>query len=219
MKNVNENKLCFIICSNNALFLDECMLYLSLLEVPEGMETELLVIEDAKSMTAGYNEGMNATDAKYKVYLRQDTFIVCRDFIFKILEIFQFDSKIGMIGMIGAAKLSTDAVMWHEERCGDFYGLDQMPDNGLQDIERLEAGYKQVEVVDGFLIATQYDLPWREDILDGWDFYDVSQCMEFRRAGYKIVVPAQNPSWTNRQPSVLRSPGHRRGIVWRTQYF
>lgn len=44
-------------------------------------------------------------------------------------------------------------------------------------------------------MATQYDLPWREDIFHGWHFYDISQCMEYRRAGYKIIVPAQTPNW------------------------
>ena len=87
--------------------------------------------------------------------------------------------------------------MWHGERCGDFYNLDGLLKNGLKGIEKLEDGIREVQAVDGLLIATQYDLPWREDILLQWDFYDVSQCLEFRRAGYKVVVPTQNPSWTN----------------------
>ena len=31
----------------------------------------------------------------------------------------------------------------------------------------------EVEGVDGLLMATQYDIPWREDLFDGWDFYDL----------------------------------------------
>lgn len=42
--------------------------------------------------------------------------------------------------------------------------------------------------VDGMLIMTQYDIPWREDLFHKWDFYDISQCHEFRRKGYKVVV-------------------------------
>lgn len=197
MKTYNENKISFIICSNNEQFLNECVVYLEQLIVPEGIQTELLIINDAKSMTAGYNEAMKASDAKYKVYLHQDTFIICRDFISNILAIFRENPRIGMIGMIGAEKLSRDGVMWHENRCGDFYNLDKMLEEGLEGIEKIDSGIRQVQVVDGLLMATQYDIPWREDILLGWDFYDVSQCLEFSRAGYEIVVPAQNPSWTN----------------------
>lgn len=194
MKRLNDKKICFIFCTNNQQYADECMLYLSLLQVPEGYETEVLAIEDAGSITQGYNEGMRASDAKYKVYLHHDTFITEPQFIQKLLNVFAQDESIGLFGMVGAEKLSKDGVMWHEERCGDFYRLDLINDSDVN-IVCLEEGVKEVAVVDGLLIATQYDIPWREDLLKGWDFYDVSQCMEFHRAGYRVVVPAQNPAW------------------------
>lgn len=52
-----------------------------------------------------------------------------------------------------------------------------------------------VDAVDGLLMMTQYDLPWREDLFSDFDFYDVSQAFEFRRAGYEIVVPYQEEPW------------------------
>ena len=50
-------------------------------------------------------------------------------------------------------------------------------------------------MVDGLLMVTAYDLPWREEWFDGWDFYDASQSFEFRKAGYKVVVPVQKSYW------------------------
>ncbi len=197
MKIYNEKKICFIICTNDELQLQECLLYLNLLKVPKGYEIELLTIMDAESMASGYNEGMNASDAKYKIYLHQDSFITEPFFLEKMLQVFKRDKKIGMFGIVGAEKLSRDGVMWHEERCGNFYRLDAMIARGYSDMKHLKKGVREVEVVDGFLMATQYDITWREDILKGWDFYDVSQCMEFRRAGYKVVVPAQKSVWVN----------------------
>ena len=44
-------------------------------------------------------------------------------------------------------------------------------------------------------MITQYDLSWREDIFDGWHFYDLSQSIEFLRKGLNIVVPSQQTSW------------------------
>lgn len=45
------------------------------------------------------------------------------------------------------------------------------------------------------ILITQYDVDWRSDLFDGWDFYDISQCEEFRRVGYKVVVPYQGEVW------------------------
>lgn len=42
--------------------------------------------------------------------------------------------------------------------------------------------YQNVDAVDGLLMMTQYDLPWRDDLFSDFDFYDVSQAFEFRRA-------------------------------------
>ena len=61
-------------CTNNQRYMEEAIYYITHLRVPEGYQISFLAIEDAKSMTAGYNEGMQASNAKYKVYLHQDTF-------------------------------------------------------------------------------------------------------------------------------------------------
>lgn len=192
---LDEHKICFIICANDELQLQECVMYLSLLHIPEGYQTDLVIIKDAASMTAGCNEGMKSSDAKYKIYLHQDTFIVEHFFLDKLLKLFRKDRKIGMIGVMGAEHLSRDGIMWHEKRCGNSYRLEELIKEGFDNIEQQKCRNREVEVIDGQLMATQYDLPWREDIFQGWDCYDVSQCMEFRRRGYKIIVPAQKENW------------------------
>ena len=53
----------------------------------------------------------------------------------------------------------------------------------------------EVEALDGLLLATSRDVRWREDLFDGWDFYDVSQCLEMRRMGWRVVVPCQETPW------------------------
>lgn len=193
---MNERKFCFIMCTNREDYRDETLLYLSRLRVPEGYDTEVLTVEQAVSMTAGYNEGMHASDAKYKIYLHQDVFILEPDFLQKILRIFEGDAKIGMIGMVGVKTLPEDGVMWHGERCGNLYGADRLLRDGREDaIFPLVKPLQEVEAVDGLLMSTQYDIEWREDILKAWDFYDVSQCLEFRKRGYKVVVPFMEKPW------------------------
>ena len=70
-----KEKMCFIICATNKTYLDECIYYIKKLNCPEKIEVEIVCINDAKSMCAGYNQGMNRSNAKYKVYLHQDVFI------------------------------------------------------------------------------------------------------------------------------------------------
>lgn len=53
----------------------------------------------------------------------------------------------------------------------------------------------EVEGIDGMLMATQYVIPWREDLFDGWDFYDLSQSFEMKRRGRRIVVPVHKQPW------------------------
>ena len=188
---LNEKKVAFIICANDDLFLDECIRYIRWLEVPEGIEVEILEIREARSMTSGYNEGMNSSDAKYKVYMHQDVFLINKYFIYDILSIFRSDDSIGMIGMAGSPKMPDNGIMWSEKRVGMVNKADSWEGYRYS----LEDGVWEVEAVDGLLMATQTDIPWREDLFDGWDFYDASQSCEMRKNGYRIVVPVQNYAW------------------------
>lgn len=194
-KKVNDRKIAFIICANNSLYYEECVWYINQLCVPDDMEIDILCITEAEGMTQGYNAAMEGTDAKYKVYLHQDVFIYYKNFIIEILKIFQADAKIGMLGVIGGVHLPQNAVIWNAWNVGSTYGCNSKI--------MLEINYNQenseipmeVEAIDGMLMATQYDIEWREDLELGWDFYDISQSLEFRRRGYKVVVPFQESPW------------------------
>lgn len=190
---MNERKICFIACVNNDKYEREMLKYIEHLEIPEGYETEYLSIRDAKSMASGYNEGMRGSDAKYKVYLHQDVFIVNPYFIRDVLEIFE-DERIGMLGMVGSPRMPENAIMWNAPRVGRLY-FNMIYNSGESVFQPIEGKYCEVQAVDGLLIATQYDVPWREDLFQNWDFYDVSQSSEFIRRGYRVVVPEQKSSW------------------------
>lgn len=195
MREVDEYKICFIICANKDYFLEECLLYLEQLEVPKGYEVEVISVTEAKSMAAGYNEGMNATNAKYKIYLHQDVFIVYKGFLQAVLDIFAANSSIGLIGMVGAPKMSVTGVMWAAKRVGKLYGQSRSLKEYGEYRYSVKDGAYEVEAIDGLMMITNRDIPWREDIFDGWDFYDVSQSFEFQKAGYKVVVPEQHCPW------------------------
>lgn len=192
---MDVKKICFIMCVNNKLYMQEAIYYISRLNVPDGYTIDVLTVQDAAGMTSGYNEAMTASDAKYKVYLHQDVMITESDFIQHLLDLFQ-NQDIGMIGMVGTPKLPEDGVMWHSFGVGRLYSsnIEHISDVQIGKVPE-EKTCQEVEAVDGLLIATQYDIKWRDDIFQKWDFYDVSQSFEFRRQGYKVVVPKMERSW------------------------
>lgn len=195
MKNLDDKKVCFIICCNQKVYFDECLLYLQQLHVPDGFSTDILTISDAPSMTKGYQAAMEESDAKYKIYMHQDVFILYPFFLDSLIQVFQSDQRIGLAGMVGVPVFPDDYMMWTGERIGNICNRNTPPGDYQHYRYELIHGYSVVEAVDGFLMATSYDVPWRTDLLDGWDFYDVSQCFEFRRQGYQAVVPVQRLPW------------------------
>ena len=201
---MKENEICFILCTNDRLYAEECMYYIRHLIIPEGYTIDILTVEDAKSMTSGYNEAMRYSQAKYKVYLHHDTFIVNPHFIRDMLDVFRKDPEIGMLGMVGAPTMPINGIMWETARAGMLYQrmVDAINYREMKLTNQTGGGstrsndvYWEVEAIDGFLMATQYDIPWREDLFDKWDFYDASQSMEFIRHGYKVVVPKMKEPW------------------------
>lgn len=196
---LNPNKFSFIICTNNEIYLQECIHYINHLVVPDGYSYDILTIRDAPCMTAGYNEGMNASDSKYKIYMHQDVFILNQNFLSDILSIFQSDSAIGMIGMVGYPSVAPTAIMWTGKRFGAtyLYGVHHAYPNADYTTYQYKSsdGYSDVALIDGLMMITSYDFPWNEEDLTAWHFYDAFHSMNFLLSGYRIVVPNQSLPW------------------------
>lgn len=195
---MNDHKFAFIMCCNNEMLMDESLAYLSKLSVPEGYEVEVFTITDAKSMTSGYNDAIKSSDAKYKIYMHQDVFILNPNFLERILDIFKSDSKIGMIGLIGYPILAENAIMWESDRVGavPMYGIKGA--YGKIDFENdpfdVAKDVIDVAAIDGLCMITQYDIPWDSDF-NAWDFYDASHSVDVLLEGYRVVVPNQAIPW------------------------
>lgn len=190
-----EKKVAFIICVNDENWYHETKLYLNNLIIPDGMAIELVPVRGAKSICQGYNMGMKQTAAKYKVYLHQDVLITNKNFIKDILHIF-VDRTIGALGVAGAKKIPSDGVWWNTS-CPAGRVLQIIDPETVTKFEspKFSGVCTDVEAVDGVVIVTQVDIPWREDLFTGWHFYDISQCKEMQRHGYRVVVPQQNDFW------------------------
>ena len=167
---MDNQKITFIVCSDSELCYEECLGYIDRLRIPDGYEIDVICITGADSMTEAYNAAMESSDAKYKIYLHQDVFILYPYFLYSLVEIFQVSSHIGMIGMAGTDVFPEDYMMWSQSLVGNICSKSGPPCDYKNYRYKLEDNFSVMDAIDGLLIATSYDIPWRTDLLDGWDF-------------------------------------------------
>ena len=171
--------------------------YLDALDVPHGYEVELIETYAEENTASAYQEAMRQSDAKYKVYLAPGSILIRLSFFADMLRLFEKDPSIGVIGLIGTPQISTTGelaisphimgkVLYTDDT--SFYG------------EPIEGEIEDVMAVSGDLIATQYDVPWRSDLFHEDSFWAEAQCIEFRRRGYRTVVPQQKEAWLITEP-------------------
>lgn len=183
----------FVVCVSNQRLFEECKKDLESVVTPTGYTKEVLPIYGAKSMTEGYNRALSH-QAKYKLYIHQDTFILNKNILQELLQLFS-DSQLGLIGMIGCKKFKPGGVWWEGEgvtgKLLDYRNNDYI----TYEFQEAKYPYDEVQSIDGFFMATQYDIPWKEEI-NGFHFYDASQSLEFIKKGYKVGIPFQVSPWT-----------------------
>ena len=166
---MNERKFEIIIHVADAATCNRLINSLQKVIVPENFTAEIQLVEGAEKYFA-YDTAMRASDAKYKIYLDERALIANENFLLELLQIFNADKKIGAVGTSGAIELSTHGVSLNSAK--------RAPRNF----------YDYAEIADGFFFATQYDLPWRHDLFKDNFFGGQAQCVEFKRAGYKIFI-------------------------------
>ncbi len=199
--NKQKEKVAFIICCNNEQYLKECEVYINTLIIPDNFSIEIIPVRGARSMCSGYNIGMKSTDAKYKVYMHQDVFILNRNFISDFLKVFETDEEIGIIGVVGSSNLPKDGMCFSDWDTGSILECDGY--RVFMYLPSQESAINYVWAVDGCMVITNRDLPWREDRFDSWDFYDISQGMEYFEAGYRVAVPYQEHPWCFHDSGIL----------------
>lgn len=182
----------FIYCVNNPAQFQESWRYVSGLRLPEGYSISKTLLYDTAGICQGYNQAMRNSNAKYKIYLHQDVNIVNPDFLRQILSLFRKYPNLGALGVLGAKRLPPNGIWWEAfQTYGMVYFFNELIECGGE----ISGDYEKVQVIDGMIMITQYDLPWREDILKGWHFYDMAQSLEFIKTGFDVGVPRQITPW------------------------
>lgn len=207
-QNLNENKIAVIFCTNDSVYESECIAYLKRLRVPEGMQLEMIAVWNAPGMAAGYNAAIMRTDAKYKLYIHHDTFLLEQDILVKLIDIFSIKESLGMIGIFGSTDLQDSALWyqssWEESRLNLYQ--DAVLEIHRSVSEKAQGTMDAAEAIDGVFIATSKDVFWREDLFDGWHFYDISQGCEFRKCGLQTAFYIDSRVWALHETSMKKDP-------------
>lgn len=191
---MDDHRIAFISCVNDEHMYQQCVHAINKLVIPKPYSIEIIPIYDAASMTSGYNRGMRSSNAQYKVYLHQDTFIIHPYFLEECITLFENHETIGMIGVMGCKLLPCSGTWWEGDRLFTKF-ISLIDEAGsLQIINEIPVGFEPVEAIDGAIMITRIDLEWDERI-SGYHFYDTSQSIRFRLHGKQVVIPAQPSVW------------------------
>ncbi len=189
---IDFHKFQFIYCVDNDQQFQNSWNHVCRLNIPPGYKIDKTVITNAGSITKGYNQAMVGSNAKYKLYLHQDVDILEENFFYLILALFKKNPNLGLLGVLGAKRMPTNGIWWEAK---ETYGKCLYFDQNCNCNTEVVGEYESVQGIDGMIMVTQYDIKWREDIVTGWHFYDVSQSLEFIKAGYTVGVPRQSAPW------------------------
>lgn len=222
---MNENKICFIINVQDEVKYQESLKYINALIIPEGYEIEILTSVKHINTAAFYNTAMLSSDAKYKVYLEESTFIIDKQFLHSLISIFRANQDIGMVGAIGAKQMP-ETFNWIESnyKVGSVYAYQG---ECLEYIEYSPSvsGFEETVVLDRLILATQFDIPFCEEDL----IYDLSQSVKFIENGYKIGVLIKdqpfvivdrklNNELSSKLPLDIKKINSRLNVEWKSEW-
>lgn len=176
-------KIAFIVRRKTANYAI-CAEALRALKIPSGFSTELVTIEAKRSIAADRQEAMLRVHADYKVYIEDSAILLDENFIYNMVEIFQNNKHIGLLGAIGTNIVPTNGIAISSASIlGEIY------DGQGHKIAGNKVSYQLQEVksVIGVVMITQYDIDWPIDYCTDF-FYDTAHSLEYQHHGYKCAV-------------------------------
>ena len=163
-RTLDEQKICFITAVTDREVYQRSLASWQRLRVPEGMTVQYIAagISPGQSVGRAYQLLMGKTDAKYKVYIRQEVELVEAGFLEEAVAIFRQHPEYGMAGAAGSINLPEDGI-WYK---GDAAGFICDDHQGRMQGYRFPVGREvalPVMLLEGCLLMTQYNGPMNSD--------------------------------------------------------
>ena len=161
---------------------------LRVLRAPEGMKICFRPVSRNGNLAAAFQRAMRETQARYKVYVSEAIEILHRGLLSDVVAAFRQHPDISLLGLSGTNRLLTSGFTYvSPERLGVVLDAGHRPLAGRPARGRCE----DVQALDSYLLATQRDIDWRQDIVHGSLYLGASASAEYRRAGSGVAVLAE----------------------------
>jgi len=186
-----------------------CLRYLNALQIPSGFTVEKVAVFGGASMAEVYQRAMETSTARYKIYLHVDAYVVHRGVLLELLNLFRTYPRLGMVGVEGATRLPAGVLysvnnpfhiygrIWNYRRPGGPSSILGPANRRRLHFSRFRSfvgDYLPAIVVDGFFMATQYDIPWTHPVF-GFELYETVHALEFIKAGLEVGLARQESVW------------------------
>ncbi len=160
-----------------------------------GVENEIVVIDNSAnnySIFQAYNEGIKRSSGEFLCFLHEDIKLHTADWGKILLELFSIRKDVGLIGVAGSKiKTSTPSAWWNCPQTYRAINILQHIDKKTKDHWNYGFNKAEEEVValDGVFMAALRDPEIRfNEKLSGFHNYDLSFCLDYLKAGYKLMV-------------------------------
>jgi hypothetical protein len=189
---MDHKKICVIIHVENAAIASCALESVQALILPEGYLMEILPVEDTDSTVEAYQFGMDSSDAKYKLYIKENTVLLDTQMLDRAIRVFEADAEIGVIGWAGIKKIIPSTQIYHgllENRgiVGQRLILADSGDSTLTYPYR-EGEMTAVEAVDSSVFITSVDIQWNRERYSRAHHACMQYSVDLREKGYKSVV-------------------------------
>jgi glycosyltransferase involved in cell wall biosynthesis len=192
---MNLHKICFITREQDPLLYQETLAYIQALRVPQGYEIETVSAREAEGLSATYQYAMERSDAKYKIYLLSNVYLVYRNLLVELIDLFCNNPQLGLAGIAGGTYIPL-SLSWEDtkDKAGTYFG--NSPSRSTEEIRFGEdqQPYRPMAILSDRFLATQYDVKWDTEFT-GEHFLGAVHAVRFRKEGYEVGIPHQSKPW------------------------
>lgn len=193
-RDTNPGLISFVIIGQDDDEFAGCIDSIKKLRIPDGLAATCIRVPDAAGFSSAAQQGMLASDAKYKVYVHETVRLEREDFLASVIEAFSSDKSLGLLGVIGTKCLYGRAADWGLSPVGSL----RVRETGeTHFFERDRKAPVPVAALFGGVVATQYDVPWRTGLFRSEKFSLLSAALEHRRMGFTASVLPQRAVWAS----------------------
>lgn len=191
-KNREAAEVCFIVCSDDEVEYARIMEWINNLYIPRNITISSLQVTGVSKLSSAYNEAMEASQAKYKVYVREGVRILNPYFLFNIINRFENASDVAMIGFLGSKYIPANGIMEDV----DCYGTLSVAGESETYICGEDLGKDfYASFIHSAIVATNIDTRWNEEIECNDEFTCSIHSLELAKKGLRSLVPHQEFPW------------------------